>query len=302
MFSLDKGIISAEYIALILTGIITGTVARVITLVIDYRQNPSYPNGKFINLVAGFIVSALGAVAIPALIEKDFAAITFLALAIQHFRDIRTVEKDSLSKLEHTAYVKRGDAYIDGIAKTYEARNYISLLAALFAVLVMMLAGIQNVYWSAILGFGAGMGSTYALRYFTKGKTVGDICTVSRGQITIEGSELFVDGMYVTSMLGTDRSRALFLKEGLAAVIEPKKPIFRVTVENYGQRQAMLFEAARALGLKRYGFTRRNFTKGKTIIAMVPVVSDIGAMIAAVQNTPILENSRKIHRIIGSGT
>ena len=302
MFSLVKGIISAEYLALILTGIAAGTVARVITLVIDYRQNPSYPNGKFINLVAGFIASALGAVAIPAIIEKDFAAITFLALAIQHFRDIRTIEKESLTKLEHSAYVRRGDAYIDGIAKTYEARNYISLLAALITVLVMMLAGIGNVYWSALLGFSAGILSTYAPRYFTKGKTVGDICTVKPGHITVEGSELFVDGMYVSSMLGTDRSRALFLKEGLAVVIEPRKPTSRITVENLGQRQAMLFEASRALGLKRYGFTRRNFTKGKTIITMVPIVGDIGAMVAAVQNTPILENSRKIHRIIGSGT
>ncbi len=299
---MDKGIISAEYIALILTGIAAGTVARVITLVIDYRQNPSYPNGKFINLVAGFIASALGAVAIPAIIEKDFAAITFLALAIQHFRDIRTIEKESLTKLEHTAYVRRGDAYIDGIAKTYEARNYISLLAALVTVFVMILAGIRNVYGNALLGFGAGLVCTYLLRYFTKGKTIGDLCTVSPGHIAIEGSELFVDGMYVSSMLGTDRSRELFMKEGLAVVIEPKKPIFRVTVENLGQRQAMLFEASRALGLKRYGFTRRNFTKGKTIVAMVPVVGDINTMVAAVKNTPVLENSRKVHRIIGSGT
>lgn len=298
--SLDKGIISAEYIALILTGIAAGTVARVITLVIDYRQNPSYPNGKFINLVTGFIASALGAVAIPAIVEKDFAAITFLALAIQHFRDIRTIEKDSLTKLEHTAYVRRGDAYIDGIAKTYEARNYISLLAALTAVFVMLLAGIKNVYWNVLLGFCAGLAVTYALRYFTKGKTVGELCSVKSGHITIEGSELFVDGMYVSSLLGTERSRTLFLKEGLAVVIEPKRPISRITVENYGQRQAMLFEAARALGLKRYGFTRRNFTQGKTIIAMVPVISDMDMMVAAVKNTPILENSRKLHRITGS--
>ena len=122
------------------------------------------------------------------------------------------------------------------------------------------------------------------------------------GHITIDGSQLYVDDMYVSSMLGTDRSRELFMEEGLAVVVEPRKPISRITVENLGQRQAMLFEASRALGLKRYGFTRRNFTKGKTIIAMVPIVGDIGAMVAAVQNTPILENSRKIHRIIGSGT
>lgn len=62
----------------------------------------------------------------------------------------------------------------------------------------------------------------------------------SLSQITVEGSELFVDGIFVTSVLGTDKSRDLFLKEGVAVVIEPKEDIFRITLENYGQRQAML--------------------------------------------------------------
>ncbi len=110
-----------------------------------------------------------------------------------------------------------------------------------------------------------------------------------------------MDGMYASNILGTDRSRELILKEGLAVVIEPKKPIFRITLEYYGQRQAMIFEAARALGVKRYRFTRRNFTQGKVAIALVPIVNDIDAMISAVKNTPILENSRKIHRIMRPG-
>jgi uncharacterized membrane protein YeaQ/YmgE (transglycosylase-associated protein family) len=295
---LEKGILSTEYIVLIITGIVAGTMARVITLVIDYRQNPSYPNGQFINIVTGFVASALGSVAIPAIVEKDFTAITFLALGIQHFRDIRKLERESLGKLEHTEYTKRGEAYIDGIAKTYEARNYISLLTSLTTVFVMKIVGLQNILLNVILGLVVGLISVYIMKWITKGKTVGDICTVRQGNITVEGSELFVDGMFVSSILGTDRSRELMLKEGLAVVIEPKKPIFRITLENYGQRQAMLFEAVRALGVKRYRFTRRNFTQGKVAIALVPIINDIDAMISAVQNTPILENSRKIHRIM----
>lgn len=243
MVHLDKGIISEEYIVLIITGVVMGTVARVITLVIDYRQNPSFPNGQFINIVTGFIAAALGSVAIPAIIEKDFTAITFLALGIQHFREIRKLERDSLGKLEHTEYTKRGEAYIDGIAKTYEARNYISLLTAFATVFVMKIAGVRNVFLNVLLGIVVGLISIYTMKWITKGKTVGDICTVKQGQITVEESELYVDGMYVSNILGTDRSRQLVLKEGLAVVIEPKKPIFRITLENYGQRQAMLFEA-----------------------------------------------------------
>ncbi len=72
---------SADLI-LIVTGTLMGTLARLITLKIDYRQNPSYPSAYFINIVTGFIAAALGAIAIPALLAKDFAAITFLALAM----------------------------------------------------------------------------------------------------------------------------------------------------------------------------------------------------------------------------
>lgn len=48
----------------------------------------------------------------------------------------------------------------------------------------------------------------------------------------------------------------------------------RVTLENYGQRQAILFEAIRTLGVKRYKFMRRNFSTGKVVIAFIPIVND----------------------------
>ena len=282
----------------IICGIIMGTIARMITLKIDNRQNPSYPSGYFINIVTGFIAAALGAVAIPALLAMDFAAVTFLALGIQHFRDIRKLERESLSKLENTEYTKRGEAYIDGISKTYEARNYISLLTALLTVLVMKALQTESLLINCLIGIAAGFIVIFLLYIFTKGKTVGDISTVSQGKITVENSELFVDGMLVSNLLGTDQSRELFLKEGIAVVITPKKDIFRITLENYGQRQAILFEAIRSFGVKRYKFTRRNFKQGKIIIAFVPIINNIDSLISTVKKTPILENSRKIHSIM----
>jgi hypothetical protein len=130
-----KGILSPEYAVMIVTGIVAGFIARIITLVVDKRQMPTFPNGQYINLVTGFIAAALGAVAIPALIMQDFTAITFLALATQHFRDIRKIEFDSLTKLDKAGFSKRGEAYIDGIAKTYEARLYMSLVTSVVTVL-----------------------------------------------------------------------------------------------------------------------------------------------------------------------
>lgn len=287
-------------IILILSGICMGTLARIITLHVDYRQNPSFPCGVFINLVTGFIASILGAMAIPAIMDKNFTAVTFLTLAIQHFRDVRKLESESLGKLENTEYTRRGEAYIDGIAKTYEARNYISLLTSLFTVLVMKIFYTDKTIINCLIGLVTGLTVIFLLKKFTKGKTVGDICTISEGTISVEGSELYVDGMFVTNLLGTDRSRELFLSEGIAIVITPKKDIFGLTLSNYGQLQAILFEVVRSFGLKRYKFTRKSFKTGKVIIAFVPIIRNVDSLISVAKKTPILENSRKIHSIMTS--
>jgi len=290
--------LSAADITLIVTGIIMGTAARLITLKVDFRQIPTYPSAYFNNIVLGLIASALGAIAIPAILAKDYASVTFLTVAVQQFREVRTAERDSLDKLEHSEYIQRGEAYIDGIAKTFESRNYISLVTALLTVLVMKLADLPNPLLNVALGVLTGLLVIFFCHRFTKGKTIDYICTVRLGKIEVRGSELYVDDMFVTNYLGTDRSREAFLKEGIAVVLEPKDDASRVTLENYGQRQAVLFEAARALGVKRYKFMRRNFATGKVILAFVPILNNPDQLIQAIRNTPILENSRKIKRIM----
>ncbi len=283
---------------IILCGIVMGTIARAITLRIDTRQNPSYPTGGFISIVIGILASFLGAVAIPSLLNKEFTAVTFIALAIQHFRDVRKTEKESLEDLEKTEYSKRGAAYIDGIAKTYESRNYLSLLTSLFVVLVLSIVSVDSLVINMIGAAASGFGMIYFLTRITKGKCIGDICNIREGKITIDHSDLFVNGMYVTNVLGTERSRDLFLKEGIGIVIEPKNDKFRITIENYGQRQAMLFEATRTFGVKRYSFTRKNYTNGALLLAFVPIIRDPDAIIDVIKKTPVLESSRKITTIM----
>ncbi|HPE16177.1 MAG TPA: YIEGIA domain-containing protein [Oscillospiraceae bacterium] len=286
-------------IYVIVTGIVMGTTARLITLKVDFRQIPSYPNAYFNCIVLGVIASALGSIAIPAILARDFVSITFLTVAVSQFREVRSAERDSLGKLEHTEYVRRGDAYIDGIAKTFESRNYISLVTALASVLVMKLVDRpEEEFLTVLSGVAAGLLVLFLCYRFTKGKTVGHICTARIGTIEVRGSELYVDGIFVTNYLGTDRSRELFRTEGIAVVLEPRDPMCRVTLENFGQRQAILFEAVRALGVKRYRFIRRHFQTGNVAIAFVPVIRDPDKLMEAVLGTPILENSRKVGRII----
>lgn len=285
-------------LSMILCGTAMGTIARLITLKVDTRQNPSYPTGYFLNVVMGIVASALGAVAIPSLLYKEFTAVTFITLAIQDFRDVRKSERESLQDLEETEYTKRGSAYIDGISKTYESRNYISLLTSFLVVLVLEIFNTENLVFNIFVSLAVGFLTIYLLSSLTKGKTIGDICDMSVGEITFDHSDLLVDGMFVSSILGTQRSRDLFLREGVAIVVTPKKEKFRITIENPGQRQAMLFEATRTFGVKRFSFTKRNFKEGKLIIAFVPLIKDTQSIIRVIKKTPVLENSRKIHSIM----
>lgn len=289
--------LSPADIYLIVTGIVMGTAARLFTMRVDMRQIPTYPSAYFNNIIQGFIAAALGAVAIPAILARDFAAITFLTVAVQQFRDIRAGERESLEQLERTEYVKRGEAYIDGISKTFESRNYISLITALLTVLVIKVVK-GDLLVSILTGVIAGIAVLLLSYRFTKGKNVGRFCAVSIGKTEVRGSELYVDDMFVTNHLGTELSRELFKKNGLAAVITPRDSRSRVTLENEGQRQAIMFEAVRALGMIRYKFMKRDLKNGKVIIALVPIINDADRLITSIRNTPILENSRKLNRII----
>jgi len=295
---MSSEIISNENLVIIVTAIIVGTIARLTTIKADIRQYPSYPNGYMINLFTGFIASALGAVAIPALMAKDFVAVTFLTIAIQQFRDVRKSEKESLKELEKTEYTFRGDAYIDGISKTFEARNYISLIVSLFTAITMRIVSSDVQLINIISGAIAGFITLYLLKRFSKGKMIGDIAQVYQGKIEIRDSDLYVDGMYVTNLLGSEHASELFEREGLAVVIKPNEDRFSITLDNYGQRQAALFEATRALGLKRYHFIRKDFEKRRIVIAMVPIVPNIDRFIDVVKQTPLLESTKKSQDVL----
>lgn len=281
----------------IITAIIIGTFARIITLKEDFRQYPSYPNGYLIHLITGFIASALGAVALPALLVKNFVAVTFLTIAIQQFRDVRKMEKESLTDLEETEFTFRGKAYIDGIAKTFEARNYFSLVVALVTSITIKLVPIKG--WIGIsIGAAVGLIILFLLVRISKGKTIGDIAEVKEGNIEVIGSELYVDGMFVSNQLGSDEAQKMFKDEGMAIVIYPNKDIFRINLDNFGQRQAALFEATRSLGLKRYQFTRRDFENGRVVVALVPIKKDIDAFIEVVKKCPLLESVKKAESVM----
>lgn len=294
---MNESTLPFDQMSFILISVIMGTIARIMLLKEDYRQYPSYPNGYLIHIIIGFVASALGAVAIPALLSKNFTAVTFLTVALQQFRDVRKMEKESLQGLENTEYTFRGDAYIDGIAKTFESRNYIAFITAFIVSLIVRISPFNfgvNIFCSIVVGFFA----IYFLWYFTKGKNIGDIAKVEQGKISVKDSSLFVDDIFVSNLLGTDNAEKMFEEEGLAVVIYPNESHFRINLDNFGQRQAALFEATRALGNKRYSFTRKEYEKGRIVITLIPIKQDIDALIEVVKKCPLLESTKKSHSVM----
>lgn len=299
---MKEQLLSSDDLTIIITAIIMGSLGRILTIKEDYRQYPSYPNGLFIHIITGFVAAALGAVALPALMTKNFVAVTFLTLALQQFRDVRKMEKESLNDLENTEYTYRGSAYIDGIAKTFEARNYIAFTTALVTSIAVSITHnfslIDNFWLCVLSGIIVGFVIMLFLKRFTKGKSIGDIAEIELASIHVKDSELFVNDIYVSNLLGTDNAQKLFREEGLAVVIKPHENHFRINLDNFGQRQAALFEACRALGVKRYSFTRKDYLSGQIVITLVPIKNEPNALIEAVKKCPLIESTKKAHSIM----
>ncbi|MCQ7020451.1 YIEGIA family protein, partial [Clostridioides difficile] len=59
----------------------------------------------------------------PAIINRSYTSITFLSLAAEQFRQVRANRRNTLQNLEEVQLVKRGAAFIEEIARTYEERN-----------------------------------------------------------------------------------------------------------------------------------------------------------------------------------
>jgi len=292
-----EGLLSPEYITMIATGFLVGTAARFATIKEDTRQYPSYPNGYFINLVTGSVAAVIGSVFLPALLTKNFIGVSFLALAIQQFRDVRKMERESLQDLEHTEFVPRGRAYIDGIAKTFEMRNYISLLVAFFCVLTMVLIPGHRPLFDIPGGVVVALLVLFLMRRFTKGKLLRDIAEVQLAPLQFDdANNLYVEGIWLANV-GLPDVRDAFETIGLAVIITPHSDEARVTIANRGQRQAIVHEVARTLGLKRYIYQRRDFEQGRICVALLPIRQQPELLLELVRKVPLLESTRKSKRM-----
>ncbi|ADG82439.1 hypothetical protein Tfer_0614 [Thermincola ferriacetica] len=274
-------------------GLIFGTLARILMLRSDYRQYPGYPHGYVTHISLGFIAAAIGTIAIPAIAEKEFAAVTFLALAAQQFREIRNMERESLAALEEAELVPRGLDYIEGIARVFESRNYLVMVTALVASGTHFFT--HSVYLAALAG---GISIIISI-VLSKGRVIGDIAEVVPAELKFKGALLQVADIDIMNV-GLPHMREKILRDGLGVLIKPKHDNARATLHNMGQRQAIAHVAATILGVKKDvdvpEFTpmlRKNVDTGAIALFIVPAEKDMESLLFAVNRVPVLESARR---------
>lgn len=279
------------YGIVILAGIVAGFVNRWILLRYDYRHYPTYPHGHITHLALGFIAASLGAVAIPAIAEPDYAAVTFLGLAATQFREIRDMERKTLASLEENKLITRGHDYIEGIARVFEVRNYLVMLTALVTSALTHFAG-----WP--FGLVAGVLMIYATTRLMSGLSIGDMASIEPAQVSFDGALLKVADVPMMNV-GFEKTRHKIQAEALAVLIHPFDDEGRLTLQSPGQRMAIIHDVTSILGAKvdisemeMAPMARMHADKGYLALFVVPNEPDMDVMVEMIKRVPVLESAR----------
>jgi len=279
-----------EYTLPILFGVIIGTISRVIMLRTDYRQYPTYLHGKIIHLSLGFIAASLGALAIPAIMEKEFTAVTLLTVAATQFRDVRNMERNTLTEVDSYELVSRGKTYIEGIAISFESRNYLVMFTAFLTTLTFII-------WNVFTALVVAIICLVLSHVLMSGSTLKEIVHIEHSEIHFEGAGLYVDNIYIMN-IGIPERQEEILKYGMGFVLKPKNINTVTTIANLGQRQAILHDVSVALGVFRDSGTpalspliKRDLDDGRLGIFILPQIRDTELAKSVIGAVPVLESA-----------
>ncbi|MCX7711457.1 MAG: YIEGIA family protein [Clostridia bacterium] len=288
-----------EMLVNILFATLAGFLSRWSLLKVDFRQNPTYPNGYLIHLMIGLIASAVGAISVPALLAKDYVAITFLFLAFEHFRDVRKIEASSLEYLDKAHYYPRGAAYIDGIAKTFESRNYLAIVVSLTTITaILATGGVFSRTMSITTAAFAAIAAHILINRFIKGQVIKAVADIEIGEISFRNHNVYVNDIYVAN-IGLEVMKKRILERGIGVLIKPKGENEKIMLNNIGQRQAIEHECSRLLGLEKYIESRRDFETGNIGMVIIPIRKEPKSLIHIIENVPLLEIVKKQARSTG---
>lgn len=279
-----------EYTMPVLFGVIVGVLTRLHMLKTDYRQYPTYLHGKIIHVALGFIAAGLGTVAVPSIMEENFTAITFLTLAASQFRDVRNMERNTLTVLDDYELVPRGKTYIEGIAIAFESRNYLVIFTSLFTTFAYL---VVNIYVALVVGLICYLIS----RRLMSGSRIKDLVDIKHAEIRFEGAGLYVDNIYIMN-IGIPEKQKAILNYGMGFILTPKNSNSKMTIANLGQRQAILHDVSTALGVFRDSgepalvpLAKRDLDDGRLGVFVLPQERDVERAIRVIGEVPTLENA-----------
>ncbi|MDR1773833.1 MAG: YIEGIA family protein [Clostridioides sp.] len=286
-------------------GVCIGVTSRIIMLNTDQKQYPSHPNILVTQLVLAFVASALGALLVPAIIERSYTSITFLSLAAEQFRQVRAIRRNTLQNIESSQLVKRGESLIEEIAKAYEVRNYMCIITSFFTVAIDTILredfGMNNIL-SLVIAGATNLILAFLIKKLLTRKKVGDIADIVQVPISfVDTSILKVGDLKGITNIGLLEDRELYLQKAVGIEIIPKNKNYENAsiIYNSGQRQAILYNIYSKLG--RYGdidepqYTPipRKFAERESILfAYIPLVGDAQDVINAVKNCPVIESTK----------
>lgn len=281
------------YLLPVAIGIVVGFIARLILLRTDFKQYPSYPQGRIIHLSIGFIASFIGAVAVPAVLESDWTAVTFLGLAATQFRDVRKMERETLERLDSMELVKRGAPYIEGMAQAFEGRNYLVMFTSMVTVFI---ATIFNVWW----GIAAGIVMLVIDKRYMSGKRIMHIADIIEADVQFEGPDVYVGDIHIKNV-GPEKDRQVILGRAAGFIVIPKNANSVVTLAHLGQRQAMLHHASNILGVYRDSgepalvpLSKRDLADGRIALLLFPQEKDPAQIKTVLEHVPILDSAIRL--------
>lgn len=275
-----------------------GILCRGLVLRVTDKQYPTRPQDYLEQIIVSGLAASLGAIAFPALIDKEFSALTFFAVAIQQFQGISQEEKITIENIDNAEVVPKGAAYIEEISSTYESRSYISLFSSLVASVIYLYFaraykfGFLPCTILAIIG-GAIVGLIF--KRYLKRRSIGDIADVVEAKINFDGPIFKVNDVYISN-IGLDATKDRYINEGIAVEIIPKDIKAYGIISDLGQRQAILHNLYIHFGINKdvdekdiLAITKMDFEKNTLVIPYLPLVKDIDELIKVVKSAPILE-------------
>ena len=274
-----------------LVAVLLGTLCRLLVLRISDRQYPTRPQDYIEQIIMAGLTSALGGIALPALMDKEFSALTFLAVGIQQFQGLSKQEKITLNNIDEDELVPKGVTYIEEIASTYEVRSYVSLFAALCSsigyILVAKRFG-ENILIctavAAILALIVGL----IFRRILRRNSINDIADIKEAKLYFDGPIMKVNDVVITN-IGLKETREKFLKGGIALEVVPKDE------KDFGVINNIFIHTGIDRDIDEHDIVSTSKVDLKTksvLIVFMPILNDMNLIKQVAGSTPILEAAK----------